>query len=455
VIFYEKDKNIPIMKQILHIPGQDRTALNESYPGPQPTRNEFYTNYPYFKYWKNQYNSKLLEPNGLIIYIHIPFCVQICDYCFYMRDLLKSPDQMSEYIDALCEEIRLVSAKFNLAEHPVDSIYIGGGTPSLLKEDQFFRIIDTLHKYHRIANPEFTVEAEPGTFTAKKLEWYKKGGVTRISMGVQSFDDEIIRLSHRKHTREMALKAIDMVKDGGFYSNIDLLSGLAGETMETWRRSVDTAIQSDVSMLTIYRMINYSNTTFFDKSVRKEELKLPSDQEEAEFMTTAVQKVMNAGYDSWSSYMFVKDKYMHTYTEKSSRGHNHIAYGASAFGKFNNVVYQNSNIVEVYKKKVASAELPIARSYALSAKEEMIREILLCTKLFSYTSNEFEEKYGFNYINLIKDTIAGLESDNYITVDKTGIRLTEKGIVFGDYVGMLLASSFKNKLAPDNINFTY
>lgn len=420
-----------------------------------PTRNEFYTNYPYFKYWKKDFNAQLLEPKGLVIYIHIPFCIQICDYCFYMRDLLKSPEQMTEYMDALCREIELVSAKFNLINIPVESIYIGGGTPSLLKEDQFFRLVDTLHKHHRITNPEFTVEAEPGTFSSKKLEWYKQGGVTRVSMGVQSFDDEIIKLSHRKHTGEMALKAVRMVKDMGFYSNIDLLSGLAGETAETWAKSVDTAIQSGVSMMTIYRMINYSNTTFFDKSVRKDELELPSDEKEAQFMTDAVQKVLGAGYDSWSSYMFVKDNYKHTYTEKSSRGHDHIAYGASSFGKFGNVVYQNSNNLKMYTEKIERSELPVARSYALSAKDEMIREILLCTKLFSYTSNEFEQKYGFNYLNLVKDTVSRLEKENYITAGPAGITLTRKGIVFGDYVAMALAADFKEALGPDNINFNY
>ncbi len=420
-----------------------------------PTRNEFYTNYPYFKYWKAESNARLLDPKGLIIYIHIPFCVQICDYCFYMRDVLKSPDQMSEYIDALCQEIKLVSEKFNLLNRTVDSIYVGGGTPSLLKEDQFFRIIETLHKYHRIKEPEFTVEAEPGTFSGKKLEWYKKGGVTRVSMGVQSFDDEIIKLSHRKHTGEMALKAIDMVKDMGFYSNIDLLSGLAGETKQTWKKSVDTAIKSGVSMLTIYRMINYSNTTFFNKSVRKDELELPSDETEVAFMTDAVERVLGSGYTHWSSYMFVKNNYLHTYTEKSSRGDDHIAYGASAFGKFGNVVYQNSNIIKSYKEKVEKNELPIARSFALSAKDEMIREILLCTKLFSYSYQEFEKKYGFNYLDVIKETVENLKKDNFIEVGPQGVKLTKKGVVFGDYVGMMLASSFKNAIGADNINFTY
>jgi oxygen-independent coproporphyrinogen-3 oxidase len=182
---------------------------------------------------------------------------------------------------------------------------------------------------------------------------------------------------------------------------------------------------------------------------------LPDDEEEQGFMTYAVDQVLDSGYDGWSSYMFVKDNYMHTYTEDMARGVDHIAYGASAFGKIGNTVYQNINTNKLYKEKIAQSEMPIARSYALTPKDEMVREILLCTKLFSYSSHEFERKYGFSYMNLIPDAIARLRSEDYITVGPSGVKLTRKGIVFGDYVAMVLASSFKNAISPDSISFRY
>ncbi|UII27570.1 radical SAM protein [Fulvivirga maritima] len=223
----------------------DTKPLNLSERMEVPTREEFYTNYPFYKYWNSENNESLQMLKPINIYIHIPFCIQICDYCFYNKELIKSKDQVDEYVMYLCQEIELISKKYNLQNRQVKSIYIGGGTPSVLTEKQFKQLTDTLNKHHFIdkSNLEFTVEAEPGTFSKSKLEMYKEGGVNRISMGVQSFDDEIIKLSSRKHSADQALKSIDTVNEiGGFNINIDLLSGLAGETMDTWEKSLDTAL---------------------------------------------------------------------------------------------------------------------------------------------------------------------------------------------------------------------
>src|SRR5688572_11036451 len=115
-----------------------------------PTREEFYTNYPFYKYWNTDNNEKLLSADGINIYIHIPFCIQICDYCFYMKELIKSKDQVDEYVDYLCKEIKLVSENFSLGKRKVNSIYIGGGTPSVLTDKQFKKLVETLHEYHTI-----------------------------------------------------------------------------------------------------------------------------------------------------------------------------------------------------------------------------------------------------------------------------------------------------------------
>ncbi|HLZ88024.1 MAG TPA: radical SAM protein, partial [Puia sp.] len=236
----------------LHLQPEE-IALNLNGRMELPSREEFYTNYPFYKYWNASNNRKLLSPEGINLYIHIPFCIQICDYCFYMKELIKSKDQVDDYIDSLCLEIKMMSEKFSLGSRRVNSIYIGGGTPSVLTEKQFRKLIETLNRYHLIEDPEFAFEAEPGTFNKSKLEWLKECGVNRISMGIQSFDDEVIRLSSRKHTAGQAINSIAIVKEvGGFELNIDLLSGLAGESMQTWERSVQTALEQETDMLTIY-----------------------------------------------------------------------------------------------------------------------------------------------------------------------------------------------------------
>lgn len=422
-----------------------------------PTREEFYTNYPFFKYWKKDANQKLQKRSGINIYVHIPFCMQICDYCFYMKELVKSKNQVDEYIDTICKEIQLVSEHFSLAKQPVNSIYIGGGTPSILTESQFKKLTDTLYKYHDIADAEFTFEAEPGTFNRTKLEWYKSSGINRISMGVQSFDDEIIKLSSRKHTAQQALTAIKTVKDvGNFTVNIDLLSGLAGETMDTWEKSVDTALDSEIDMLTIYKMKAYSNTVFFEKGVHNNIIKLPSAQEEVAFMTSAIEKVRKADFKHWTTFAFTKKELVHRYAENTWRGEDCIAYGASSFGSIGGINYQNLNSIALYTQKVNANELPLYRSYELTYKDRIVKELLLCSaRLFSYSKEEFRNKFGFDYFNLIPETIEQLTDKGYIQNNTENLVLTDQGILFGDYIGKVIASSVKEKLGSDSIGFTY
>ena len=422
-----------------------------------PTREEFFTNYPFFKYWKSDSNDRLFSIDGINIYIHIPFCIQICDYCFYMKELVKSKTQVDDYIDHLCQEIQLVSERYSLKNRNVNSVYIGGGTPSVLTEQQFKKLIDTLHKFHRIESPEFTFEAEPGTFTRPKLEWYKQSGVNRISMGVQSFDDEIIRLSSRKHTSAQAINSINMIKEaGGFAINIDLLSGLAGERMDSWESSVTTALEQQVDMLTIYKMKAYSNTVFYKMGVHKNEIKLPSELEEIGFMKSALRKVRAHDYQLWSTFAFTRNGYAHKYAENTWRGQDLIAYGVSSFGKVGDINYQNLNNMDLYFEKLRNNEIPVYRSYAVTYKDKIVKELLLCAaRLSSYRKEEFIRKFGFDYFDLIPDVIGQLVEKGYIIDNKEELILTDQGILFGDFIGKILASSVKDVLGKDAIGFKY
>lgn len=424
-----------------------------------PTREEFYTNYPFYKYWNSENNEKLLKPEGINIYIHIPFCIQICDYCFYNKELIKSKEQVDEYVDYLCKEIKMISERNGLQHKRVNSIYMGGGTPSVLTERQFKKLSETLNKYHFIDadNLEFTMEAEPGTFSKSKLEAYKEHGVNRISMGVQSFDDDIIKLSSRKHSAEQAIKSIESVHEvGGFNVNIDLLSGLAGETMDTWEKSIDTALDQKINLLTLYKMKTYANTNFFIKGVHGKQFELPTAQKEIEFMDFAVDKLLSLGYDMWSTFAFTKDGAQSKYIEYTWRGQDMIAYGVSSFGKLGNVNYQNLNTTHLYYQRIKNNEMPIYRSFSLSHKDLIIKELLLCAaRLFSYKKSEFVEKFGFDYFDLIPSTITELVSKGYIESNNDELILTRQGILFGDFVSKVIADGVKKVFGQDKIGYTY
>lgn len=422
-----------------------------------PTREEFYTNYPFYKYWNAANNKKLLSGEGINLYIHIPFCIQICDYCFYMKELIKSRDQVDEYVNSLCAEIRMVSEQFGLRNKKVHSIYIGGGTPSVLTERQFRQLIEAIRQSHRIEDPEFAFEAEPGTFNKAKLLWLKECGVNRISMGVQSFDDEVIRLSSRKHTAAQAISSIRTLREvGGFEVNIDLLSGLAGENMDTWDASVRTAILQETDMLTVYKMKTYANTNFFKKGVHTGEIELPSHIQEIAFMEKAIETALAAGYDLWSTFAFTKNGCQSKYIEHTWRGEDMIGYGASAFGKIGNLNYQNVNNIQQYTAKIGNNTMPVYRTFGMSYKDMIVKELLLCAaRLVSYQKAEFIAKFGFDYFDLIPGVIEDLAEKGYTTGDKEELVLTRQGILFGDFVSKVIASSVKDALSRDAIGFIY
>jgi oxygen-independent coproporphyrinogen III oxidase len=423
----------------------------------EPSRDEFYTNYPFFKYWNRDANQELGRQSPINIYIHIPFCIQICDFCFYMKELIKSKDQVDQYVEVLCREIEIVSQRLNLSQRPVNAIYIGGGTPSVLSEKQFRRIIETLHKYHSINTPEFSFEAEPGTFSRSKLQWYKDCGVNRISMGVQSFNDEIIEMSSRKHTAQQAINSIETVKDvGGFIVNIDLLSGLAGETMKTWESSLEIATQQQIDMLTVYKMKTYSNTIFFQKAVKDRELVLPDGDDELAFMDRAMTLIPQAGFGMWSTFALNRNGSDIKYIESSYRGDDMIGYGASSFGKIGHINYQNLNTTQLYFDKVKAGEIPVYRTYSMSSKDLIVRELLLCgVRLLSYKKWEFVSKFGFDYFDIIPDTIHELRRKGYILDQNDELVLTRQGVIYGDFVAKVISSSVKNALSPDKIRFVY
>lgn len=435
----------------------DEMALKLHGRSEMPTREEFYTNYPFFKYWSNNANEKLLNPEEINIYIHIPFCIQICDYCFYMKELIKSKDQVDDYVNTLCSEIKMISEKYGLINRKVNSIYMGGGTPSVLTEPQFKKLMETLHRYHRLDNFEFSFEMEPGTFTRNKLLWLRDCGVNRISMGVQSFNDKIIKLSSRKHTSAQAESSIKTVQDtGGFSINIDLLSGLAGETMDSWESTVATAMRQGTDMITVYKMKTYANTNFYKKGVLDKEIELPSEKKEITFMKMAMDSMLESGYQFWSNFAFTKNGSQSRYIEYTWRGQDLLAYGASSFGKLGNLNYQNLNNIHLYSEKVKHSVMPVYRTYQLSYKDIIVKELLLCAaRLMSYSKAEFMQKFGFDYFDLIPDVISELELKGYITGNRDELTLTRQGVLFGDYVSKVIAGSVKEVFARDTIGFVY
>lgn len=407
-----------------------------------PARKGFVTNYPNFPHWKRIDAAQMEDQRPLNIYLHTPFCIQRCSYCYYKTINLRGTDKkerMDRYVNTLCREIELAAQMYNLKKRPVISIYFGGGTPSLLFEDHIERIGRTLHDNFTLVDVEFTMEAEPVTITKAKAEAMLAVGVNRMSMGVQSFDDEIIKASHRLDSETKAIRAIDLVKQTGVALNIDLMSGMAGETKEKWYHSVQRAIESGVDSVTVYKTELYSNTEYY-KNIKNNTLVLPSDDEELRYMHYAMQEFQQADYVPWSFYNYTRrGGHVHVHAPSIFRGDDCAAFGVSAFGRYGDWLYQNTNDEEKYTQQVEAGELPVQRGYPLTSLDNIIRDVLLCMKLVSLDLRWFQRKHGFKLESLCAATVQQLQEDDFITVSENEIRLTEKGMLYGDYAGKSLA----------------
>lgn len=398
-------------------------------------------NYPPFRHWKKTAVDELLTEKPINIYVHIPFCTQRCAFCYYKTVDLKQRPEVEGYITALCQEIEMVAQRFHLGNRPVASIYFGGGTPSLLQEQHFQRLVECLHQNFRIDQPQFSVEAEPLTVSKQKMDVLVTLGVNRLSLGVQSFDDEVIKLSGRGHNKKQAHRAIDIARQAGDWSvNIDLLSGLAGETLDTWTGSLTCALTSGVDSITIYKMEAFANTAFHQLGVREKKLELPSDQQELQFMQHAMEQFEQANYKPWSFFTFTKNgHHLNRYTRNIFRADDLYGFGASAYGVLGNALLQNISDLERYTTTVAAGMLPLARGHHLSSLDRMIREVLLETKLLKLDLRAFQRRHGFRLESLCAPTLDQLMQDGLICVSENEITLTSKGILYGDFVGLRLA----------------
>jgi oxygen-independent coproporphyrinogen-3 oxidase len=412
----------------------------------KPSRRDFIASYPPFRYWKRAFVDDMVSEDPINVYIHVPFCNNECAFCYYKKEPLKSRAQRDKLVSALCKEIVIASERLKLGSRPVRSLYIGGGTPTLLSEANFREIKKTLEDNFVVEEPEFTVEAEPLSLTAKRIAVLNGLGVDRISLGVQTFSDSILELNKRRNTAEQALKAIDLaMSTGEIVVNIDLLSGLAGETSESWAQSLDTAIKTDIHSITIYKMEPYSNTMVFARGVRKGVLELPSDEEELSLMEYALDKMEEADYVPWSFFTFTKGgKYPHVHSPSVWQGEDLYGFGPSSYGFIRRTAYQNTNSLEGYYSAIEAGDLPINRGYRESSVDLMVKDVLLGMKLLKIDKNRFREKHGLDLTVALSEEEERLRGDGFMWSTDSEIGLTKKGILYGDYVGKCLAYALRD-----------
>ena len=290
----------------------------------------------------------ITNSNTLGLYIHIPFCVRKCRYCDFLSFPNSSEDLISIYIEKLTSEI-IAKNNFDCTANIVDSIYIGGGTPSLIEANYIDDILDAIYaKYNISDNTEITIEANPGTVDVEKLKSYANFGINRLSYGVQSFDRKQLKLLGRIHDSDSVLESFNLARNAGFKNiNIDLIFGLPEETLPIWLNDVKTTIELSPEHISFYSLTIEENTPIFHDIInaRIEELDETSDRI---MYHKAIELLADNGYNHYEISNAALPGFESRHNLKYWSMNNYLGFGLGAHSYVNGVRFANTESMQEY-----------------------------------------------------------------------------------------------------------
>jgi oxygen-independent coproporphyrinogen-3 oxidase len=374
-------------------------------------------------------------PLGL--YLHIPFCRKRCHFCYFRVYTDKNAQEVGDYLDVLAREWELYANRRAVSGRPLNFVYFGGGTPSFLSTRQLESLVDRLTSVTPWRDAEeVTFECEPGTLTEAKLSAIRGIGVTRLSLGVENFNDEILEINGRAHRSPEIGRAYAFARSLGFPQiNIDLISGMLGETDDNWRACVQKTLDLEPDSVTIYQMELPFNTTISGnllKGTGRFAQAVADWQTKRRWMREAFEALEGAGYHVRSAYTAVKDpsRTRFVYVDRLWQGADMIGLGVASFGHVNGVHIQNLDTWEAYSAAILRNEIPLSRAYRPTPDERLIREFILQLKLGSIAPGYFKDKYRVNVLDRFREGLESLQAEGYLSAcTSEKVALTREGLL--------------------------
>ena len=405
----------------------------------------FVANYPPFSRWATAAVPEVLAafdtaprsdrpavPLGL--YLHIPFCRKRCKFCYFRVYTDVAASDVERYSLALAHEAALASERPAVHDRPLRYVYFGGGTPSFLSVKQLERLVAGLHgSFGWQAAEEVTFECEPGTLSEPKVNALKALGMTRISLGVDNFADDVLEANGRAHLSAEILRSWDWIKAANFpNTNIDLIAGMVGDTFDSWQRTIEKTLTLEPDSITIYQMELPLNTVFVrDARDGGGQTPVADWPTKRAWVDWAFDRCLEAGYSISSGYTLVRDParvHFH-YRDMLWEGSDLVALGVASFGHLSGVHYQNATHWDDYLTAVEAGRLPIHRGLAPSSRELLIRELVLGLKRGRLDADRLARKFGVDPRVEWAAEWEALESEGYLERTPAGPTLSRRGLL--------------------------
>lgn len=391
--------------------------------------------------------------NEISLYVHIPFCVKKCDYCDFLSGAYDDAIQ-KRYVNSLCKEIAYMGQQ--LQSVAVSSIYIGGGTPSWLDEDEMGKILTALHQNFSVrTNAEVSIECNPGTVTMEKLAAYRRMGINRMSIGLQSANDDELQMLGRIHTYDRFLRTYDMARKSGFYNlNVDIMTGLPGQTLEKLMYTLQQVIGLRPEHISAYALIVEEGTPFYDRykfdavkqhAGMKTEF-LPDEDQEYRLYKMAQNVLKEHGYQQYEISNYAREDYACHHNKVYWQRKNYLGLGIGAASMVDN--RRMTNISDIYGymetcetlEQMDTTQDILLQSVLwqdvteLSKKDAMEEFMFLGLRMNEgVTRAEFQRQFSCSIESVYGEVIKRLREEQLLVMAEGRIFLTEKGMDLSNY----------------------
>ena len=371
------------------------------------------------------------------VYIHIPFCKQKCYYCDFVS-YTNNEKYFEKYVQALIMEIDNFFQKNN-NETEIETIYIGGGTPSIIDAKYIKKIMTKLQEKNAlITAKEITIEVNPGTVTEEKLRTYKKIGINRLSIGLQSTDNEILKTIGRIHSYEDFLDTYKLARNQGFDNiNVDLMIGLPNQKISDVKSSLEKITELKPEHISVYSLIVEENTPI-EKMLNIGKLELPDEELERNMYWYVKNFLELNGYKHYEISNFAKEGYESKHNLNCWNQKEYIGFGVAAHSYIDDVRFGNTGSIEEYLENCENGEFEKNRIIDEVEKDVFSREqefmLIGLRKIDGVSIQDFKNKFGDNPIFVFKNELSKLVEDGLVVVDFDSIRLTNKGLDLANLV---------------------
>jgi oxygen-independent coproporphyrinogen-3 oxidase len=368
------------------------------------------------------------------LYIHIPFCLSKCGYCSFYS--IKSVNLIPEFINALNIEIKFYSKLFK----SFDTVYLGGGTPSLLSIEQLETIFKAINKSYKIdPAAEITMEVNPGDVSLEYFQSLRSLDINRLNIGVQSFDDNILKFLGRRHNSAEAISAIDDSMKAGFDNiGIDLIYGVHGQKIPLWKKTIQQALSYAPEHISCYQLSLETGTPLYKKYVLQN-IKLPAEKEQLKFFHTTADELEKAGYIHYEVSNFTRqDKFKSRHNQKYWQHVPYLGLGPAAHSFLGNRRWWNTSAVKTYLKEIAQDKIPVENSETLSAEQLQLEALFLGLRTKAGIDlKRYKTRYGVDLLADKKTIIDTLIINKLVELKNGFLRPTRAGMDVADSLALI------------------